>query len=384
MTSAPTAETTGPASRHPAATAAAWFVLAVVPLVCAAFFLAASYSHDTLAYDFRRAYLPAAEAVLDGESPYVEVDDPRLAAETAYVYPPVLAYALAPLTALSEDAASIVVVLVGVALLVGALLLLGVRDWRCYTVTLVWAPSLIGLQTGSSSLLLAFAAACAWRFRDRVWPTAAAIGLGVATKLLLWPLLVWTLATRRVVATVAAVTVGATAVLVAWAALSFEDAARYPELLQRLGELEAEDSYSVVAFAAALGLGESAGLVASMVLGASLLAACVVFGRRGDDVRSFASAIAAALAFTPILWQHYLVLLLVPLALVRPRFSPIWVLPVALWVAPREDNGVPLQTVLPLLVAAALVAFVLRNAQPSAGPMARHSGREITVMRSSR
>ena len=41
-------------------------VLAVVPIVCATFFLAASYSHDTLAYDFRRAYLPAAEAVLDG------------------------------------------------------------------------------------------------------------------------------------------------------------------------------------------------------------------------------------------------------------------------------------------------------------------------------
>ena len=338
------------------------FVLAVLPVVCATFFLAASYSHDTLAYDFRRAYLPAAEAVLDGESPYVEVDDPRLAAETAYVYPPVLAYALTPLTALSEDAASIVVVLAGVALLAGALVLVGVRDWRCYTVTLVWAPSLIGLQTGSSSLLLAFAAACAWRFRDRVLPSAAAIGLGVATKLLLWPLLVWTLATRRAIATAAAAAVAATTVFVAWALLSFEDIARYPELLQRLAELEADDSYSVVGFAAALGLDDTVGLVLSMALGASLLAACVLYGRRGDDVRSFASAIAAALAFTPILWQHYLVLLLVPLAVVRPRFSAVWLLPVALWLAPREDNGVPLQTLLPLLAAAALVAFVLRRA----------------------
>ena len=248
------------------------------------------------------------------------------------------------------------------------------RDWRCYTVTLVWAPSLIGLQTGSSSLLLAFAAACAWRFRDRVWPTAAAIGLGVATKLLLWPLLVWTLATRRVAATVFAAMVAAATVLVAWAALSFEDAARYPELLQRLGELEAEDSYSVIGFTAALGLDDTVGLVVSIALGASLLAACVLYGRRGDDLRSFATAIAAALALTPILWQHYLVLLLVPLAVVRPRFSAIWLLPVALWLAPREDNGVPLQTLLPLIAAAALVAYVLRRG-PRRGGRYCDSGR---------
>ena len=283
-------------------------------------------------------------------------------AETAYVYPPVLAWALTPLTALSEDTGSIVVVLVGVALLVGVLLLVGVRDWRCYTVTLVWAPSLIGLQTGSSSLLLAFAAACAWRFRDRVWPTAAAIGLGVATKLLLWPLLVWTLSTRRVAATIFAATIAATTVLVAWAALSFEDAARYPELFRTTRRARGRGQLLGDRFRR--GSRARSNRRPRRVDRARCLAPrslCALRSRRrrrafvrlGDRGRA---------RLTPILWQHYLVLLLVPLAVVRPRFSPIWLLPVALWLAPREDNGAALQTLLPLIAAAALVVYVLRRA----------------------
>lgn len=347
-----------------ATTVATVFLLAVVPLVCASFFLVASLAHDSLAYDARNAYLPAAEAVLDGTSPYVEVDDPRLAAETAYVYPPPLAYALTPLTPLPVDAAAVVLVLLGVALVAGTLLLLGVTDWRCYGATLVWAPTLIGLQTASSSLLVTFAAALVWRFRAAVWPNAAALGLAVAVKLLLWPLLVWTLATRRIATTVYAIAVAAAAVLGSWALLGFEDLGRYPDLLRRLVELEAEETYSVVGFAAALGVERTAGTILSVVVGGALCGACFAFARRGDDFRAFASAIAAALAFTPILWQHYLVLLVVPLAVARPRFSLVWLLPVVLWLAPREDNGQALQTLLPLAIAAVLVALLLVPERP--------------------
>jgi hypothetical protein len=38
-------------------------------------------------------------------------------------------------------------------------------------------------------------------------------------------------------------------------------------------------------------------------------------------------ALAAALAASPILWIHYFLLLLVPLALFRPRLSPLWFVP---------------------------------------------------------
>jgi alpha-1,2-mannosyltransferase len=348
-----------PRSGGRAVTVATWIALGVVPLVVTGFFLVASLAHESLAYDFRHAYLPAAHAVLDGESPYPALDDPDLAAETAYVYPPALAFVLTPLTPLSENAASVVAAILALELLVGTLLVLGVRDWRCYGAAFLWAPSINAVHTASSSLLLGFAAALAWRYRTTVWPLAASIGLAIAVKLVLWPLLVWTLVTRRLRATVWALVIGVAVALGSWAALAFEDLDRYPSLLRKLAELEAESSYSLVGVSATLGLGDTGGRAIAVAVGVALLAAVVTFARRADDFRAFTCALASALAFTPILWQHYLVLLLVPLAVARPRFSGVWLIPVVLWLAPREDNGEGIQTLLPMVVAAVLVALLL-------------------------
>jgi len=262
----------------------------------------------------------------------------------------------------------VVATLVALALLLGTLLGLGNRDWRCYGAALLWAPTLNGLHTASSSLLLVFAAALAWRYRDRVWPLAASVGLALALKLLLWPLLAWMLATRRLRAAVVTALVAVGVTVVTWALLGFEDLGRYPALLRRLAELEAEESYSLVGFWAALGLDGAIGQALALAVGAVLLVICVVLGRRRDDLGSFTAGIAAALALTPILWQHYLVLLLVPLAVARPRFSAIWLLPVILWLAPREDNGDAVQTLLPVAVAALLVTLLLRR--PTTTPVA--------------
>lgn len=355
-----------------AATVATVIVLALAPVAVGTFFLSASYAHDSLAYDFRHAYLPAAEVLVDGRSPYPEVNDPRLAAETAYVYPPLLGWALTPATLLVDNAAYVAAALVSLVLVLGTLLVLGVRDWRCYGAALLWAPTLIGIQTASASLLVAFLVALAWRYREHTFSFAVSLGLGIAVKLFVWPLLVWTLALRRVRAAVAAVVAAAVAILVPWAFLGFEDLRRYPAILERLAELEAEKSYSFVGVTEGFGLGTAAGQALAVATGVALLAVCVVLGRRGDDLRSFTAAVAAALAFTPVVWQHYLVLLLVPLAVARPRFSALWLLPVALWLAEREDNGAPIQTVLPLLVAVALLTALLvrRTPAPSSVPAA--------------
>jgi alpha-1,2-mannosyltransferase len=370
LEAAPVRPTESPAGRFGAraATTATVIVLAVVPLVVGGFFLAASYAHDTLAYDLRHAYLPAAEALVDGESPYPELDDPRLAAEQAYVYPPLVGWALAPATLLSENAASIVAALVTIGLVLGILLVLEVRDWRCYGAALLWAPTLIGIQTASASVLVAFLVALAWRYRERTLPFSASLGGAIAVKLFAWPLLVWALAMRRGREAVAAVVVAAAAILLPWAPLAFEDLGRYPTLLERLADLVAPESYSLVGVAEAVGLGETAGRALGVACGGALLGVCVVLGRRGDDLRSFTAAVAAALAFTPVLWQHYLVLLLVPLALSRPRVSALWLLPIGLWLAEREDNGEPVQTVLPMLVAGILVAALLARPASATSP----------------
>ena len=57
--------------------------------------------------------------------------------------------------------------------------------------------------------------------------------------------------------------------------------------------------------------------------------------REGGDEAAFLFGVLALLAFSPIVWHHYLVLLFVPLAVYCPRFAPIWTLPLLSWLAWR-------------------------------------------------
>src|SRR4029077_5323656 len=117
-----------------------------------------------------------------------------------------------------------------------------------------------------------------------------------------------------------------------------------------------------------LGLGETVGRGLALALGAALLAWCVVLARRGDEARSFTCAIAATLVLSPIVWLHYLVVLLVPLAIARPRFSLIWLLPVLLWASPRPGYAEGFQTFLPAIAVVILVAVFLARPQVQPKP----------------
>jgi len=83
------------------------------------------------------------------------------------------------------------------------------------------------------------------------------------------------------------------------------------------------------------------------------------YARSGDVFRSFTLTIAATLALTPIVWLHYLVLLLVPVAIARPRFSHLWLLPSLLWFSPRPMYPQGYERFMPALVAAAIVYFLV-------------------------
>ena len=50
---------------------------------------------------------------------------------------------------------------------------------------------------------------------------------------------------------------------------------------------------------------------------------------RDRDIATLTIMLAAALAASPIVWVHYFLLLLVPLALARPRLSLLWFVPFA-------------------------------------------------------
>jgi len=337
-------------------------VLVFVAVVWTTALLGFSFADELLAWDVRFAYLPAAESVLNGDSPYPKLDDPILEEQKGYVYPPQLVLALVPLTPLPVDAVAVVVALLMLCLVALLLFILGVRDVRCYAAALLWMPTASGVLLSNVSIPLALAVAVAWRYRERVWPPAIALGLAISAKLVLWPLLVWTAASRRWRTTIWSVVLGAGVTLLAWAAIGFAGLAEYPDLLRRLSEIQAENSYSLVGMASTLGLGEAAGQALTFGVGAALLVAAVVFARRGDDFRSFVCAVVATLAVSPIVWLHYLVVLLVPVAIARPRFSPLWLLPVLLWTSPRPGYAEGLQTFFPAIATLVIVAYLLATA----------------------
>ena len=326
-----------------------------------------SMAEGLLAWDVRFAYLPAAEAVLNGESPYPALDDPILEDQKGYVYPPQLLFALMPLTPLPVPVAAALVAAGMIALLLATLRVLGIRDLRCYAAALLWVPAISGVLLSNVSIPLAFALAVLWRYRDAVGPPGISLGLSVSAKLLLWPMFVWTLATRRLRLSLVAVAVGLSVTLAAWAAIGFDGLTSYPDLLERLSEIQAERSYSFVGMATTVGLPATVGSVMCLLVGVLLLVLCVVFARRDDDARSFTCAVAATLALSPIVWLHYLVALLVPVAIARPRFSAIWLLPVVLWVSPKPGYAEGWATFAPGIAAAILLVVVLaRPRRPGA------------------
>lgn len=342
--------------------------LVVVAVTLTTGLLFFSLTQELLAWDVRFAYLPAADAVLDGRSPYPALDDPILEDQKGYVYPPQLLLALLPLTLLPIDVVAVLVALGMLGLVGVTLYLLGVRDVACYAAAALWMPTASGVLLSNVSIPFAFALAVAWRYRDKVWPSGLALGLSVSSKLVLWPMFVWMLVTLRLRATLAALLVGIVVTFGAWAVIGFDGLAGYPDLLRRLSEIQSERSYSIVGMTATLGLPQGVGRALTLAVGVALLLGCVVLARRGDDFRSFTCAIVATLALSPIVWLHYLVVLLVPLAIARPRFSPLWLMPVLLWASPRPGYAEGFHTFLPALAAVILLLTLL--VRPLARPRA--------------
>ena len=315
--------------------------------------------------DFEFAFYPAAGALLDGANPYPQLDAPELQAGVAFVYPPLTAIASIPLTALSAGAAGVVVMALSVLAVVGTLAVLGIRDWRCYGIVFAWPAVFSAVMVGNISIPLAFAAALVWRYRDRFGAAAVCLGVGLAAKLILWPLGLWLLATRRVRTALLALLLAGIVVTLSWAAIGLDGIGQYPRLLRRIQELEEANGYTVYALALDFGASTVVARVAGAAIAVLLLGAVVFYGRRGDDRRAFIAAIAAALACTPIVWLHYFALLVVVVAVAQPQLGPLWFVPLGMYVSSGTFNGTPFQTAATIVIAAVTVVLALRPVTPT-------------------
>ena len=180
--------------------------------------------------DFSDFYL-AADAVLSGKSPY-ELDLPQ--GWLGYVYPPLLAWLMTPLTLFSVPVAVSLWALLSVLFVVAALWVLGVRDWRCYPVALLWPFNRSAIEFGAIEPLLVLAVSLSWRYRDTPVRASLAGGLSIALKLYVWPLALWYGLSGRIRAALLTCVATVGFVLVPWALIGFQDLTSYPSLLRTL------------------------------------------------------------------------------------------------------------------------------------------------------
>jgi hypothetical protein len=128
--------------------------------------------------------------------------------------------------------------------------------------------------------------------------------------------------------------------------------------------------------ALARALGSDGGFAKAIVvaIGASLLALSVRcarnpnWTRREQDRRSLTLILAASLVLSPVVWSNYFVLLLVPVALARPRLSALWLVVLAASLFDPFHRVTPEGDLLRLTVVAILVTGVFAAAYRLDGP----------------
>ena len=255
--------------------------------------------------------------------------------------PPVWTVLISPLGLLEAiDAYRLFVV-------VSILLVLGYLAWTAEELRLrpVWAVVGAGLLLLSSPLLstlalgqvypvLALGLVAAWISdrRDRQWPSGASLGLVVALKPSLAPILLWPLVRRRWGSFLAACVSGLAATLVGFVVAGPSATLRYVRILNEGFASAYWDNASIPAAATRFftehRFGENVATLPWMVyvgyaVGIGVVALTAVRIRGGGDAGLWA-LVAASLLASPIAWHNYLVLLApgVLLLLARGWISP--------------------------------------------------------------
>jgi hypothetical protein len=287
-----------------------------------------------VAFDYQFAYWRAGHRVLLGLSPYTWTQA-QVINKIIFVYPAPSAVLFAPLSVAGRGVGSVLDMLLCIALVPITLRLLRVRDTGVYAIALLWLPVYAAWQTANETMFMVVGLACVWRWRDRPLVAGLLTGAMISLKPLLWPLFLWLLVTRRWRASAGAILSGIALNLAAWSIVGFGQITHYLNAASADTSAAWHTGWGVPALLGHLGFGFTAGLIAMLLLSA-LVAGGVIHAAvvQRNELRALTLTVALALISSPLLWSHYLALLLVPLALLRPRLHWVWLLPVLMWVSP--------------------------------------------------
>ena len=293
-------------------------MLAIVAFIAIpGFVVLAAVAAGTLGFDYL-AYQQAGARVLAGERLY----DPsiqQVGGFGIFYYPPPFVLAVVPFALIPPAAGTWLWLGLSVAMLVCAIAILPVRAnvrWLVLLLAGLSWPVAYALKLGQVGPLLLLLFAVAWRSLDRPVAVGAAGAIGAIVKIQPGILLLWALITGRV----RAVAVGAAILIVAAVAATvilggigvWQD---YVALLRNVSD-PITTPHNFTPGAAAYQAGVSAGIATAVQLASSALvgAALVVAALRLRADASLLATVVASQLLSPVLWDHYAMLLLLPVA----------------------------------------------------------------------
>jgi glycosyl transferase family 87 len=335
-----------------------------LPLIAVAVFVLLSgavirSAGDTLGYDFL-AYHQAAQRILEGR-PLYDLGYQEAGGFGLFYYPPPFAVLVLPFGLLDSAAA----IPLWTALLVGAfglgVALMPVSPAVRWTTVLLaglsW-PFLYALKLGQVGPILFLLFAAGWRWLDDPVRLGASAGLGAIVKIQPGLVLVWAILTRRRRAVVAGGALIALSALVATVLAGPGSWLDYATLLRSVSD-PIGTAHNSTPGAMALRLGASVPVAAAVQVVAMLLVVGVVVlaALRASAEASYLVVVVASQLLSPILWDHYAMLLLLPTA---------WLLQRGMWWA----VALPLVTALPLVPITPPIVYTLAWAAALLLPLA--------------
>ena len=313
---------------------------------------------STLGYDYQ-AYVTAAQRVLDG-LPLYDASVDVAGGFAIFLYPPPFALALIPFALLPDQIGLwlwllgvIAAFVVGVAILPvrptirWAVLLLGALDW----------PLLFSFKLGQVGPLLFLFFAIGWRCLDRAVPLGLSLAAGAIVKVQPLILLGWAGLTGRWRAVATGLVALALAAAIATIALGPGVWADYLGLLGRVSSpVTTPHNFTPGAIAYQAGVSEDLAGILQLIAMVAVVVIVLVAIRWSTDEVSFLTTVVASQLLSPLLWDHYAVVLLLPVA---------WLLERGHWWA----IAIPLLTSLPLVGLVPPATYAVVFAAGLVGPL---------------
>lgn len=303
--------------RRPADLLAMAAVLAVIGAYIAYGLRTASY---TLGCDFL-AYYNAANHWLAGQ-PIYDLAVSSTGTCGTFQYPPPFVLLSAPFTAFGFATGTWLWIAFLIACWAVGTAIIPVREATRLTVLLLGAigwPLIFGIRIGQVTPVLYLVFAVAWRNLERpVW-LGASVAVGALLKLQPGLLAVWLLARREWRALIVAGVVGAIVVVVA-ALVGLWDWVGFLTLLRSLANaVDIPVNMAIGATLRSLGLDlELARTIQTLNTGV-ILVVVVLAGLRLPKTPGFLVAVIGSQLISPIVWAHYALLLLLPVAWLLDR-----------------------------------------------------------------